>query len=139
MAFEAPRRVFLTQDINMTSFAVSVSRFQPGPDDATAFIWTDAVDGSEKVYELPPYYISDMDEARHNIQRHIREARQEYTVALLANRNPMMRKTFEEAERYLEESKVCAAPTFFFCSHLTQNLERVGVYCFDILVSNTSN
>lgn len=26
-----------------------------------------------------------------------------------------------------------------FCSHLTQNLERVVVYCFDILVSNTSN
>lgn len=107
MVFEAPRRVFLTQDINMTSFAISVSRFQPGPDDATAF-----VDGSEKVYDLPPYYISDMDEARHNIQRHIREARQEYTVALLTNRNPIIRKTFEEAERYLEESKVCTAPTF---------------------------
>jgi hypothetical protein len=113
IVFEPPRRVFLTQDINRTSFVVSVSRFQPGPDDATAFIA-----GSEK-YELPPYYISDMDEARQNIQRYIHEARREYTAALLKNRTPIMRKTFEEAERYLKESKVCTAPTFFFCSYLT--------------------
>lgn len=114
MVYEAPRRVFLTQDINMTSFAVSISRFQPGPDDATAFIG-----GSEKIYELPPYYISDMEEARQNIQQYIRQARREYTVALLANRTPIMQKTFEEAERYLEESKVCTDPTSCFCFHLT--------------------
>lgn len=106
VTFEPPRRIFLTQDVNTSSFAVTVSRFKPGPDDATAFRWADSADGSERIFELPPYYISDMAEARVNIQQFVREARTEFTRTLLINGNPIIQKTFNEAERYCKVSNV---------------------------------
>ncbi|KAJ8061981.1 hypothetical protein OCU04_009764 [Sclerotinia nivalis] len=36
--FEAPRRVYLTQGINMATCAVTISLFQPGLDDTTAYV-----------------------------------------------------------------------------------------------------
>lgn len=106
ISIEPPRRIFLTQDLNKTSFAVSISRFQPGLGDATAFTWTDAVDGSHRVFDMPPYYISDMAEARENICRYYRQAREEYPNALLVNSNPIVKRTFQEAERYCKASNV---------------------------------
>jgi len=104
-ALQRPRRVYLTQDINVTTFAVTVLLFQPGPDDTTAYVWTDAA-GIKRKYVLPPYYISDMAEAGANMRRYAQTARPEFTKALLVNSNPIVRKTFQEAERYYTASKV---------------------------------
>lgn len=103
---EAPRQIFLTQDTNTSLFSVTVSRFVPGPDDTTAFTWTDAKDGELKAFEMPPYYISDMAEARVNLRRYIYKARREYLNALLTHSNPLIRRTFLEAERFCKISKV---------------------------------
>lgn len=108
MAFEPPRQVYLRQEINMAGFAVPVSRFQPGPDDATAYVWTDAA-GTKREYRLPTYYISDMAEAGVNMRGYCRRAWEEYPRTLLVNSNPIVRKTFKEAERYCKASKVSAS------------------------------
>jgi hypothetical protein len=102
---QSTRRVYLTQEVNTTCFTVTVSRFQPGPDDTTSYIWTDKA-GIEREYALPPYYISDMAEAGENMRQYARTARPEFTKALLVNCNPIVRKTFDDAERYYTDSKV---------------------------------
>ncbi|RYO97406.1 hypothetical protein DL765_011250 [Monosporascus sp. GIB2] len=103
-AFEPPQKVQLTHDVCKTTFEVTISRYQPGPDDTTGYSWTD-ITGCKRKYELPPYYISDLAEAGRNLQRYIRKTRAEFTSALLVNSNPIILKTFEEAERYYGGSK----------------------------------
>jgi hypothetical protein len=123
---EPPRRVYLTQDVNTSCFWVTVSRFKPGPGEATSYFWTDAA-GVKHEFPMPPYYISDMAEARRNMRHYARTARPEFTRALLVNSNPIVRKTFEEAERYYTESKVSSPaaqksfPTIGHCTHLADN------------------
>lgn len=103
--FEPPRRVQLTHDVCTTTFEVTISRYQPGPDDTTGYSWTDAT-GCKQKYELPPYYISDLAEAGRNLRQYILKARAEFTKDLLVNSNPIILKTFKEAERYYAVSKV---------------------------------
>ncbi|KAF8852530.1 hypothetical protein BDZ45DRAFT_109361 [Acephala macrosclerotiorum] len=128
--FEAPRRVYLTQEINLTTFAVTASRFQPGPDDTTAYVWTDAA-GIKRDYKMPPYYITDMAEAGENMRQYARTARPEFTKAVLVNANPIVRKTFEEAERYYTASKsnLVAAALMFWSA--TRMIERFWLICGD--------
>jgi hypothetical protein len=99
------RKVQLTHDVCTTTFEVTISCYQPGPDDTTAYFWTDST-GRKRKYELPPYYISDLAEAGQNLRRYIQKARTEFTKALLANSNPIVLGVFKEAERYFSESKV---------------------------------
>ncbi|KAJ5611890.1 hypothetical protein N7528_008995 [Penicillium herquei] len=127
---EPPRHVYLTQDITTISFAVTISRFQPGTDDVTAYHWTDS-EGNEKAYDLPPYYISDMVEAGANMRRYAKVARQELTSFFLADSNPIIQKTFQEAERYYEASKsdIVAAALIFWSA--TRMIERFWLICGD--------
>jgi len=105
MTLEPPRRINIFHDVTRTPFVVTVARFQPRPGDATAYVWKDAT-GKKKAYILPPYYITNMAEAGANMRRYARTARPEFTKALLVNANPIVRKTFQEAERYYTASKV---------------------------------
>jgi hypothetical protein len=98
---EEPQRIFLTQDISAHSFAVRVSRFKPGPEDATGFTWKEA-DGVKRVMDLPALCISDMDETTASLRLFINAHRFEYVERLTYEANPILRKTFEEAERYLK-------------------------------------
>ncbi|RYP44897.1 hypothetical protein DL768_008692 [Monosporascus sp. mg162] len=102
--FEPPRKVQLTHDVCKTAFEVTISRYQPGPDDTTGYSWTD-ITGCKRKYELPPYYISDLAEAGRNLRQYIWKTRAEFTRALLVNSNPIILKTFKEAERYHGGSK----------------------------------
>ena len=104
-AFEMPRQVYLTQDLNRDRFAVTIALFRPGPEDETAYRWTDA-SGKAKVFDMPPYYICDMDEAKANIRDFFTRARREWPLELLKKSNPVVQKTFLEAERYYDSSKV---------------------------------
>ena len=90
---------------------VTICRFQPGPDDTTAYNWTDA-EGNRRKYELPPYYISDVFEATENLRQYLRQAREEFPGALLVKSNPIVRKTFKEAERHCRVSKVSPSWTY---------------------------
>lgn len=105
MSLTSPRRLYLAHDVTMTTFAVTVAPFEPGPDDATAYIWNDAT-GKKKEYVLPPYYITDMAEAGASMRRYVRTARPEFVQALLVNANPIVKKTFQEAERFHTASNV---------------------------------
>ena len=106
MAVESPLRIHITHDVNRTSsFEVTISRFQPGPDDAVVCVSTDAA-GNKMIYGLPPYYISDMAGAAQSMRKYARDTRPEVTRAILANSNPIVRKTFAEAERYYTVTKV---------------------------------
>jgi len=107
---------------------VTVSRFEPGPDDTTAYVWTDTA-GVKREYALPPYYISDMAEAGVNMRRYAQTARPEFTKALLVNSNPIVQKTFREAERYYTASKsqLVAAALMFWSA--TRMIERWWLIC----------
>lgn len=102
---EPPRRIHITHDFNRGNFVVTVSRFQPGPDDATAYVWSD-VSGTEHTFRLPPYYITDMEEAGRNMYKYIWDACGKFPRILLVNSNPIIKRTFIEAERYCKASKV---------------------------------
>ncbi|KAK4151390.1 hypothetical protein C8A00DRAFT_17199 [Chaetomidium leptoderma] len=102
--FESPRQVHLTQCFNRTSFCVTVSRFEPGPHYPTTYTWIEA-DGVKRKYAMPPYYISDMAEASRNMRHFARTANSETTRVFLADSNPIVKKTFKEAERYCTASK----------------------------------
>lgn len=103
--FEPPHKVQLTHDVCTTTFEVTLSRYEAGPGDTTSYFWTDAA-GCKQTYELPPYYISDLEEAGRNLRKYISKARGEFTQRLLVNSNPIVLKTFKEAERFIRESKV---------------------------------
>lgn len=75
---EAPRRIWLTQEIVTVKFPVTVSRFQPGWDDTTAYVWTDPT-GAKQEYHMPPYYIIDLVEAGENMRIYAQRARPEFT------------------------------------------------------------
>ncbi|KAK7414948.1 hypothetical protein QQX98_006273 [Neonectria punicea] len=100
---EPPRKVQLTHDVCTTTFEVTIARYQPGPGDTTGYSWTDEA-GCKRTYELPPYYISDLGEAARNLRHYIWEAKAEFTRALLVGSNPVVLKTFKEAERYHVDS-----------------------------------
>ncbi|KAK3071574.1 hypothetical protein LTR53_008382 [Teratosphaeriaceae sp. CCFEE 6253] len=131
---EAPRRLRLTQDINTVSLSVTVPRFQPTLGDVTGFPCTDARTGVVTSYELPPYYISDMAEAAANLRKHIREARREYCNRVLAKANPIVRKTFREAERYRSASKSELLATALQFWAATRMIERTWLICGDDLL-----
>lgn len=101
---EGPRKVQLTQDLNFSNFVVTVSRFRPDETDVTGFPYTDPMTGAETTYELPPYYIEDLEEATRGMRDYVRRARQEYNQLLFTS-NPIVRATFAEAERYYTSSK----------------------------------
>ena len=103
--YEPPRAVSLTQDKTIYHFPVTVSRFVPDDEDALNFSWTDS-DGIEQTFEMPPYHISDMSVARENILQFFVEARDGYPRVLTADANPIVKRTFEEAQRYCQETDV---------------------------------
>lgn len=86
-----PRRIFLTQGFGEgveNALCLTVSRFEPGPGDRTAYFWTDSC-GQPRPMEMPPYFISDMDAARQNIREFLHNARSVYIETLLGDSNPM--------------------------------------------------
>lgn len=127
-SLEGPRRIYLAHDVTATTFAVTVDRFQPGVDDTTAYMWTDA-SGRKKEYVLPPYYITDMAEAGENMRQYVRIARPEFTRALLLNANPIVRKTFQEAERYYAASKSELVGDALMFWSATRMIERFWLIC----------
>ncbi|ORY67027.1 uncharacterized protein BCR38DRAFT_336593 [Pseudomassariella vexata] len=96
------RVVRVTQDLGVT-FAVTVLRFDADPQDVTAWKWK--ADSIPRLMDMPPYYISNMTEASQNMQQAVRKGKEEYINGLLAAANPISKKTFEAAFRYLETSK----------------------------------
>ncbi|KAL8952550.1 MAG: hypothetical protein Q9222_001540 [Ikaeria aurantiellina] len=125
---EPPRHVTLTHDITTTSFAVTVSRFQPGPDDTTSYNWTDAT-GSKRKYHLPPYYISDVEEATKNLRQYLPRASEEFSKALLIGSNSIIQKTFKEAERYCKVAQSELVETALLFWSATRMLERFWLIC----------
>ncbi|KAI0384781.1 hypothetical protein F5Y04DRAFT_221149 [Hypomontagnella monticulosa] len=123
-ALEPPRRVQITHDCcRTTTFEVTISRYEPSPEDTTGYYWTDAT--GKRGYELPPYYISDLGEAAQNLRGYIQTARAEFTRALLhvPNSNPIIRRTFDEAVRYQVASKsklVAGALMFWSATRMTE-------------------
>ncbi|KAK3328688.1 hypothetical protein B0T19DRAFT_197119 [Cercophora scortea] len=98
-----PQRLSVTQDFGL-QFNVTVSTFVPDPTDVTAWKWNDET-GVEHAMEMPPYYICDMDEMQANMRQAAVEGREEYINGLLHAANPIVRRTFEAAFRYIESSE----------------------------------
>jgi hypothetical protein len=109
VVIEPPRKVQVTHDVCTTTFEIAISRYQPGPEDTTGYSWTDNT-GTKWTYELPPYYISDIAEAGANLRRYIREARAEFSRALLSNSNPIVQTTPEKQRNTMKNKNhsLCA-------------------------------
>lgn len=135
-AFEPPRRVRLTHDVcRTTTFEVTLSRYEPDVDDTTGYYWTDST-GRKQGYELPPYYISNEDEAAQNLVQYIKKARVEFTRALLPNSNPIIQKTFEEAGRYHAASKSSLVAGALMFWSATRMIERFWLITGDDLLGH---
>jgi hypothetical protein len=102
---EPPRQVYLTLDLNKSKFPVTVSRFVPDENDTTDYRWTDE-SGTYQRYDMPPYAIANMAEARKAIFDFLPRARAEFMQTLLGSSNPIVRRTFSEAERYRRATQV---------------------------------
>ncbi|XXG96396.1 hypothetical protein Hte_002678 [Hypoxylon texense] len=94
--------VFITQDQGI-EIPVTIRRFNPQPGDITSWKWRDST-LQEKTMEMPPFYICDTEDAGRNMRDAVECKKAEYINYLLGDANPILRKTFEAAFRYLEVS-----------------------------------
>jgi hypothetical protein len=100
--FDSTQKLWLTQGFGEgteNALCLTISRFDPGPKDRTAYFWTDS-SGQHRSMEMPPYFISDMAAARQSICEFLRNARSVYIETLLTDSNPIVRKTFQAALVY---------------------------------------
>lgn len=129
--------VFITQDQGI-EIPVKIRRFNPQPGDTTSWRWRDST-SRERVMEMPPFYICDVEGAGRNMRDAVAGQKAEYINYLLGDANPILRKTFEAAFRYLEVSTVC--PPFPSTSMLlfliTSPVEQLGIGLLDILGRHT--
>ncbi|KAH8768532.1 hypothetical protein BGZ57DRAFT_766227 [Hyaloscypha finlandica] len=113
-----PHILFLTQDKGEgfdNALSVTVSLFEPGPEDKIGYAWEDST-GQRHTMDMPPYFISDIEAARRNIKEFIYLARPGYIEALLTDSNPIVCRTFQAALAY----------TAFGQSHLISD----ALYCW---------
>ncbi|KAI0834247.1 hypothetical protein F5Y06DRAFT_174098 [Hypoxylon sp. FL0890] len=94
--------VLITQDQGI-EIPVTIRRFIPSPSDTTRWKWRDK-NSQERVMEMPPFYICNQGELTRNMINAVIYKKGEYINCLLGAANPIVRKTFEAAFRYLDAS-----------------------------------
>ncbi|KAI1135828.1 hypothetical protein F5Y05DRAFT_162500 [Hypoxylon sp. FL0543] len=94
--------VLITQDQGI-QIPVTIRRFIPSPSDATRWKWRDKT-SQERVLEMPAFYICNQGELARNMINAVIYNKGEYINCLLGAANPIVRKTFEAAFRYLDSS-----------------------------------
>ncbi|KAI1456475.1 hypothetical protein F4805DRAFT_475821 [Annulohypoxylon moriforme] len=97
-----PLTVYITQDQGIV-IPVTIRRFTPCSTDTISWKWRDKA-SQERVMEMPPFYICNVEEAAWNMWQAVAFKKEEYVNCLLGDANPIIRKTFEAAFRYLEVS-----------------------------------
>jgi hypothetical protein len=105
VVFEQPTKIQLRQKNMGSTLEITVSKFLPSPGDATFYPWKDA-SGEDHILEMPPYYISDMAEAKRNIIQYARKTSGCYMKSLLSEANPIIRDTFSQACSFIISHKV---------------------------------
>ncbi|KAI1439981.1 hypothetical protein F5Y02DRAFT_32815 [Annulohypoxylon stygium] len=98
-----PLTVLITQDQGI-EIPVTIRRFTPSSTDTISWKWRDKA-FQERVMEMPPFYICNVEEAACNMRQAVAFRKEEYVNCLLGEANPIIRKTFEAAFRYLEASQ----------------------------------
>lgn len=76
---------------------LKVSRFPPEPEDRLAYHWTDPSGPGLRTMEMPPIFISDLEDARLNLLEYFRTVRSVYIETLLADSHPVVHETFQTA------------------------------------------
>jgi hypothetical protein len=99
-----PRRILVTQEVGVI-LEITVSRFYPEKGDKTGLKWTDR-HGNLKLFDLPPYYISDVAEAARALRQYTRHFSAHCFDSLLQSTNPIIWKTFEAACHYVTVTEV---------------------------------
>ncbi|KAI1374760.1 hypothetical protein F4677DRAFT_155055 [Hypoxylon crocopeplum] len=121
--------VVLTQDQGI-EIPVTVRRFVPSPADVTGWRWRDKA-SEERLMEMPPFYICDDEEAACNMKRAVASKKEEYINCLLGAANPIIRKTFEAAFRYVEISGSCLVLDCLTFWVATRFIEKPWRICSD--------
>lgn len=91
--------LFLTQGIGEryeNLLPVTVSHFEPQEGDRTTYFWTDPA-GNARSMEVPPYFISNLELACHDIRQYVTNVRSTYIASLLEDSSPLIRGTFQQA------------------------------------------
>lgn len=118
--------VVITQDQGI-EIPVKVRRFKPESGDTTGWSWRDS-NCQERVMEMPPFYICNVEEAAQNMRRAVVSEKAEYVNFFHGAANPIIRKTFEAAFRYLETSSsglVSDCLTFWVATRLIERPWRI--------------
>lgn len=107
-AYNTTQYLFLTQGFGEgtnNALCLKVARFDPlGPEDRTAYFWTDK-QGRLRKHEMPPYFISDLDYAKESVITFLRDARDVYIDKLLGKGDPLIRRTFDVARSFAADGK----------------------------------
>lgn len=132
--------VVITQDQGI-EIPVKVRRFKPESGDTTGWSWRDS-NCQERVMEMPPFYICNVEEAAQNMRRAVVSEKAEYVNFFHGAANPIIRKTFEAAFRYLETSSVrvffpASCPATPRSLLVTNIAERPRIRLFNILGRDT--
>ncbi|KAL2869465.1 uncharacterized protein BJX67DRAFT_379019 [Aspergillus lucknowensis] len=85
------REVELTQGMG-DKLRLTLSRFDPHPDDKTAYEWN-TLDGPRKM-EMPPYCIANMDEAIVSVAQYAKRSMRAYLSQLVKPNNPFLSLIF---------------------------------------------
>lgn len=102
--FDTSEVVIVSQGLG-PSLALTVSRFELESGDSTGHSWRDN-ERNLRTLVMPPYYISDMQQALISIGEYERQSCNLYMRSLLKNANPIIAETFKAACRYVTSSKV---------------------------------
>ncbi|KAI0384707.1 hypothetical protein F5Y04DRAFT_277439 [Hypomontagnella monticulosa] len=123
------RIVSITQDQGI-DIPVTVRRFIPLPESTTGWKWRDGA-CDERVLDMPCFYISDEEEAAGNMIKAAVSNKWQYITCLLDAANPIIKKTFEAAFRYLETSNSLLVQNCLTFWTATRFIEKPWRICSD--------
>lgn len=110
--------VTVTQDLGI-DFQVTISKFDVQTGDTTSYKWHDGE--TKRELEMPPYFITDIQEATRNMLDATKRDIEASIRLLLRGANPVQRKTIEAARRHAKTTQVSCrlAFTWFWRQQIT--------------------
>ncbi|KAI1409961.1 hypothetical protein F5Y13DRAFT_78849 [Hypoxylon sp. FL1857] len=123
--------VFITQDHGI-QIPVTIRRFIPSPSDTTSWKWRDKA-SQERAMEMPPFYICNQEDLAREMRKAVISKKGEYINCLLGAGNPVVRKTFEAAVRYLDASDSILVSNCLTFWVATRFIEKPWRICTDNL------
>lgn len=111
---------------------VEVTRYKPVRGDEIAYKWLDS-SGGEHVKAMPPYALSDIENLKKSLQRHVETNQNAYLQSFLSRQDVPTWEAFRIAKKWALSGKVRIYLATITCIYLTNDLEPTSSRYFTIL------